>query len=194
VAAREACHLVGMEPRMNDPITSYSQGMRQRIRIAQAIAHNPELLILDEPMSGLDPEGREDVFRLIARLGASGRTVIVSSHVLYEIERVTDTVILMHGGRILAQGPIRHIRELIDEHPHAVQIESSAARDIAEHFARDAATLGIDISGTTLCIRTRDPGRFYPELNSLVANRGIGIESIYCPDDNLQSVFDYLVN
>lgn len=176
VAAREACHLVGMEPRMNDPIASYSQGMRQRIRIAQAIAHNPELLILDEPMSGLDPEGREDVFRLIARLGQSGRTVIVSSHVLYEIERVTDTVILMHGGRILAQGPIRHIRELIDEHPHAVQIESQSARDIAEHFARDGATLGIDISGTTLCIRTRDPGRFYPELNSLMVERGIAIE------------------
>ncbi len=192
-AARVACEQVGMTKRINDPLSSYSQGMRQRIRIAQAIAHDPELLILDEPMSGLDPEGREDVFRLIQRLGASGRTVIVSSHVLYEIERVTDTVILMHGGSILAQGPIRHIRELIDEHPHAVEIVSSGARDIAQHFAQDAATLGVDITGTTLCIRTRDPGRFYPALNALVVERGIAIDSIHCPDDNLQSVFDYLV-
>jgi ABC-2 type transport system ATP-binding protein len=193
-AALQACDQVGMTRRMNDPIAGYSQGMRQRIRIAQAIAHDPDLLLLDEPMSGLDPEGREDIFRLISRFGESGRTVIVSSHVLYEIERVTDTVVLMHGGRLLAQGPIRHIRELIDEHPHAVQIESPGVRDIAEHFARDAATLGIDVTGTTLCIRTRDPGRFYGELNGFIAARGIEIDSIHCPDDNLQSVFDYLVN
>lgn len=192
-AARTACEQVGMTQRMHDPISSYSQGMRQRIRIGQAIAHDPELLILDEPMSGLDPEGREDVFRLIKRLGDAGRTVIVSSHVLYEIERVTNTVILMHAGRILAQGPVRHIRELIDEHPHAVEIESAGAREIAEFFARDPATLGIDITGTKLCIRTRDPGRFYPELNGLLVERGISIDSIHCPDDNLQSVFDYLV-
>ncbi len=192
-AAREACAQVGMARRMDDPISSYSQGMRQRIRIAQAISHNPELLILDEPMSGLDPEGREEVFALIGRMGEAGRTVIVSSHVLYEIERVTDTILLMHGGRILAQGPVRHIRELIDEHPHAVRIESPSARALAEHFARDAATIGVDCDGPVLCIRTRDPGRFYLELNGLVAERGIEIESIHCPDDNLQSVFDYLV-
>ncbi len=126
-AAREACAQVGMARRMDDPISSYSQGMRQRIRIAQAIAHDPELLILDEPMSGLDPEGREEVFEVIGRLGAAGRTVIVSSHVLYEIERVTDNILLMHGGCILAQGPVRHIRELIDEHPHSVRIESPEA-------------------------------------------------------------------
>jgi len=193
VAAREACAEVGMARRMDDPISSYSQGMRQRIRIAQAIAHRPEFLILDEPMSGLDPEGREEVFSLIARMGESGRTVIVSSHVLYEIERVTDTILLMHGGCILAQGPVRHIRELIDEHPHAVQIESAAARALAEHFTRDAATLGVDCNGTVLCVRTQDPGRFYAELNGLIVQRGYEIESIHCPDDNLQSVFDYLV-
>jgi ABC-2 type transport system ATP-binding protein len=178
---------------MNDLISTYSQGMRQRIRIAQAIAHDPELLILDEPMSGLDPEGREDVFRLIGKLGEAGRTVIVSSHVLYEIERVTDTIILMHGGRILAQGPVRHIRELIDEHPHAVQIQSPAAREIAERFAQDAATIGMYFDGPMLCIHTKDPGRFYGALNELVLARSYEIDSIYCPDDNLQSVFDYLV-
>ncbi len=193
IAAREACGVVGMTKRMDDPIATYSQGMRQRIRIAQAIAHKPELLILDEPMSGLDPEGREDVFKLIGRLGESGQTVIVSSHVLYEIERVTDNIILMHGGQILAQGPVRHIRELIDEHPHSVRIESGRAREIAEHFALEKSTLGFDFDGPILCIRTADPAGFYERLNGVVVEHGIEIDSIHCPDDNLQSVFDYLV-
>jgi ABC-2 type transport system ATP-binding protein len=193
VAAREACGVVGMTRRMDDPIETYSQGMRQRIRIAQAIAHDPELLILDEPMSGLDPEGREDVFRLIGRLGNSGRSVIVSSHVLYEIERVTDNIVLMHGGQILAQGPVRHIRELIDDHPHSVRIESGRAREIAEHFALEKSTLGFDFDGQVLCIRTADPAGFYERLNDIVVDRHVEIDSILCPDDNLQSVFDYLV-
>ena len=111
---------VGMTSRMKDPITSYSQGMRQRIRIAQALSNNPSLLILDEPMAGLDPEGREEMFALIKHLGGLGKTVIVSSHILYEIERVTNNIVLLHCGRVLARGPVGHIRALIDEHPHEV--------------------------------------------------------------------------
>ena len=99
----------------------------------------------------------------------------------------------MHGGQILAQGPVRHIRELIDEHPHSVRIESPRARDIAERFAAERATLGLDFDGPVLCIRTADPAGFYERLNALVVDEGLDIESIHCPDDNLQSVFDYLV-
>ncbi len=192
-AAREACAQVGMSRRMDDNIETYSQGMRQRIRIAQAIAHEPELLILDEPMSGLDPEGREEIFRLVTRLGDAGRTVIVSSHVLYEIERVTNNIILMYGGRMLAQGSVREIRELIDEHPHTVRIQCDEPRRVAERFALEEATLGLDVTGSTVCIRTADPGGFYQALNALVAESGIEVASLDCPDDNLQSVFDYLV-
>jgi ABC-2 type transport system ATP-binding protein len=192
-AARQACGRVGMAKRMDDRIETYSQGMRQRIRIAQAIAHDPELLILDEPMSGLDPEGREEIFRLVVGLGESGRTVIVSSHVLYEIERVTNDIVLMLGGRILAQGSVRHIRELIDEHPHTVRIQCSEPRVVARRFAADDSTLGLDVEGTSLCIRTADPAGFYKGLNDLVISDEIEVSSIDCPDDNLQSVFDYLV-
>jgi ABC-2 type transport system ATP-binding protein len=192
-AAREACSLVGMARRMDDSIESYSQGMRQRIRIAQAIAHDPDVLILDEPMSGLDPEGREEIFRLVSRLGESGRTVIVSSHVLYEIERVTNTIILMYGGRMLAQGSVREIRELIDDHPHTVRIQCDEPRRVAERFALEESTLGLDVSGSTVCIRTADPGEFYKSLNELVVETGVEVAALDCPDDNLQSVFDYLV-
>lgn len=192
-AARRACEVVVMAHRMEDPITTYSQGMRQRIRIAQAIAHEPDLLILDEPMSGLDPEGREDMFALIRGLGESGRTVIVSSHVLYEIERVTTNIILLHGGSILAQGSIRDIRELIDEHPHAVTIECEEPHRLADHFAKDPSTLSLEFADSTVCVRTADPTAFYEKLNLVVLDESIDITSIQCADDNLQSVFDYLV-
>ena len=192
-ASRVACQAVKMTERMDDPISTYSQGMRQRIRIAQAIAHNPDLLILDEPMSGLDPEGREEMFALVRDLGASGRTVIVSSHVLYEIERVTSNIVLLHGGSILAQGPIRHIRELIDEHPHAVTIECEQPHRLADHFSGDDSTLSLDFTESGLCIRTGDPNAFYEKLNTLILDNGISVTSVECADDNLQSVFDYLV-
>ncbi len=192
-AACRACEVVSMTHRMDDPITTYSQGMRQRIRIAQSIAHEPDLLILDEPMSGLDPEGREDMFALIRELGESGRSVIVSSHVLYEIERVTSNIILLHGGSILAQGTVRDIRELIDEHPHAVTIECEEPHRLAEHFAKDASTLSLDFEGTSVCVRTGDPTAFYEKLNLVVLDESLEVTSIHCADDNLQSVFDYLV-
>jgi ABC-2 type transport system ATP-binding protein len=192
-AALQACETLRMTERMNDPLRAYSQGMRQRIRIAQAIATDPELLILDEPMAGLDPEGREEMFALIQRLGEAGKTVLVSSHVLYEIERVTNNVVLLHGGRMLAQGPIRHIRELIDEHPHAVTIECRDVRRLADRFVEDESTLSIDFDGKNVVIRTRDPGSFYAKLNDLILDEGLDVSSIHCADDNLQSVFDYLV-
>lgn len=192
-AARRACEVVRMAHRMDDPITTYSQGMRQRIRIAQAIAHGPDLLVLDEPMSGLDPEGREEMFALIRELGDSGRTVIVSSHVLYEIERITTDIILLHGGSILAQGSISDIRELIDEHPHAVTIECGEPHRLAGHFAKDPSTLGLEFADSTICVRTADPTAFYEKLNLVVLDEGIEVTSIQCADDNLQSVFDYLV-
>lgn len=193
-AAREACDTVKMRERMEDPISTYSQGMRQRIRIAQAIAHDPELLILDEPMSGLDPEGREEMFSLIKGQGESGRCVIVSSHVLYEIERVTDNIVLLQGGRILAQGPIRHIRDLIDEHPHSVTVACSQPHRLAERFAHDTSTLSLEIDVDSIRISTGDPGAFYRKLNDSIIDDGVDIDGIECADDDLQSVFDYLVN
>jgi ABC-2 type transport system ATP-binding protein len=192
-ASEQACAAVKMTHRMDDPIDTYSKGMRQRVKIAQALAVNPDLLFLDEPMSGLDPKGREDMFALIRHLGQQGKTVIVSSHILYEIERVTDGVVLLHGGSVLAQGHVREIRELIDEHPHAVTVDSTNVHAVADSFVEDAAVLGIEFVNGSVTIRTRDPNAFYQKLNRLVLDGTVDVQSIRCPDDNLQSVFQYLV-
>ncbi len=119
--------------------------------------------------------------------------MIVSSHVLYEIERVTSDIILLHGGSILAQGTLRDIRDLIDEHPHAVTIECKEPHRLADHFAKDPSTLSLDFEGDSVCVRTGDPTAFYEKLNLAVLDDGLEVTSIQCADDNLQSVFDYLV-
>ncbi len=192
VATEEAIDLVHMTDRMHDPIDEYSKGMRQRIKIAQALATNPDLLFLDEPMSGLDPRGREEMYALIHRLGAMGYAVVVSSHILYEIERITDNVVLLYNGTMLAQGRVRQIRDLIDEHPHTIAVESDNPRAIARHFVEDQGTMIVEFEDGKVTIRTRDPNLCYQRLNDMIRENGVRIESIQCSDDNLQAVFDYL--
>jgi ABC-2 type transport system ATP-binding protein len=192
-AAEAACVLVRMEGRMHDPIDEYSKGMRQRIKIAQALALNPELLILDEPMSGLDPRGREEMFALIRALGEEGRSVIVSSHVLHEVERVTDNIVLLYNGSVLAHGHVREIRELIDSHPHTIEVACRDARAVSRHFMDDPGILSMEYHEGGVILRTRDPNSCYQGLNELALRDGVGIEGIRCSDDSLQAVFDYLV-
>lgn len=191
-AAEQACETVDMTERMHDPIDEYSKGMRQRIKIAQALATGPELLFLDEPMTGLDPQGREEMFALVRRLGDEGFSVIVSSHVLYEVERVTDNVVLLYNGTMLAHGRIREIRNLIDEHPHTITVHSPEPRAISARFAEDPGIMSLEFSDKKVIIRTRDPNTSYQRLNDLMADGHARIESIHCTDDNLQAVFDYL--
>lgn len=191
-AAEQACETVAMTERMHDPIDEYSKGMRQRIKIAQALATGPELLFLDEPMTGLDPQGREEMFALVRRLGDEGFSVIVSSHVLYEVERVTDNVVLLYNGTMLAHGRIREIRNLIDEHPHTITVHSPEPRTISARFAEDPGIMSLEFSDKKVIIRTRDPNTSYQRLNDLMADGHARIESIHCTDDNLQAVFDYL--
>jgi ABC-2 type transport system ATP-binding protein len=191
--AEEACAQVKMTDRMDDPIAEYSRGMRQRIKIAQALAADPDLIFLDEPMSGLDPEGREELFALIRALGDRGRTVIFSTHILYEVERVTNNVVLLHNGCVLAEGNVRQIRDLIDEHPHAVTVACPDPHRLAERFVANPAILNIEFGDGSVTIRTQDPNTFYQQLNECILNERVPVTSITCPDDNLQSVFDYLV-
>ena len=192
-AAKEACELVRMSDRMGDPIAEYSKGMRQRIKIAQALAVEPDLLLLDEPMAGLDPRGRDEMFALIRRLGEDGKSVIVSSHILHEIEQVTDNVILLYNGSVLAQGRVREIRDLIDEHPHTIEVECSDPRAVSLLFAEDPSTISIEYKDSTMTLRTLDANRSFQRLNELARDGRIEIRSMTCADDNLQSVFDYLV-
>lgn len=191
--AEEACEAVHMTSRMHDPIDAYSRGMRQRVKVAQALAVDPELLFLDEPMSGLDPEGREDLFALIQELGAQGRSILFSSHVLHEVERVTSNVLLLHNGCVMAQGNIRQIRDLIDEHPHAITVKCADPRALAASVTSWTSTLSTEFADGAVTVRTSDPNAVYQLVNELVLKGNIELESVTCPDDSLQSVFSYLV-
>jgi ABC-2 type transport system ATP-binding protein len=192
-AAEQACERVRMTDRMDDPIEEYSKGMRQRIKIAQALATDPDLLFLDEPMAGLDPQGREEMFALIRELGDNGYSVVVSSHILYEVERVTDNVVLLFQGSLMAHGKVREIRSLIDKHPHTIHVDCAAPRLLAARFVDDPAVLHLDFEGDRLVIKTKDPNGCYERLNAAALTPDIGIVRIQCADDSLQAVFEYLV-
>lgn len=188
----EAIERVKMTDRMDDLIDEYSKGMRQRMKLAQALAVKPDMLFLDEPMNGLDPQGREEMYQLIRDLDAEGRSVVVSSHILHEVEKITDNVVLLYNGSLLAQGRVREIRDLMDRHPHTVTVQCADPRDLAKHFIADTAIIDIVFEAETLIMRTRNPNGCFQRLNDLVCD-GYPLESITCADDNLQSVFDYLV-
>ena len=129
--AESALHQVALLDAQDRKIGGYSRGMRQRIKLAQAIAHDPEVLLLDEPVTGMDPVNRRRVIELVRRLGREGKTVVVSSHILYEVEAMTKRVLLVHNGRILAEGDVREIRDLLDEHPHTVALRAREPRRLA---------------------------------------------------------------
>ena len=190
--ALEIVDLAGDKDRL---IRGYSRGMRQRVKFAQTIAHDPEVLILDEPLSGLDPLGKRKLIRLIRDLKSQGRTVLVSSHVLPEIEALTSRIVLIHQGQILAQGDISLVRELIEGHPHQISVRSSDPRGLAARFVADPAVLKMtfDPDGRTFVIETRNRDELFGHLASAALAAGIEIEEISSPDDNLQAVFEYLV-
>jgi ABC-2 type transport system ATP-binding protein len=179
----------------NRVVRGYSRGMRQRLKFAQAIAHDPELVVLDEPLSGLDPLGKRKLIRLIKDFGREGRTVLVSSHVLPEIEALTSNIVLIHQGKILASGDIHYIRDLIDTHPHIVAVRSGSARALAAHFVGEPYVLNVrfENGGAQVLFETTNRDRFFDRLTRYAADPDAAVEEITSPDDNLQAVFDYLV-
>ncbi len=191
--ARESLELVDLAAVMDRPLGGYSKGMRQRTKLAQALAHNPKLLILDEPLNGTDPVGRARMIEVLRGLPAHDVSVIVSSHILFEVERLTDRVVLIHHGKAIASGRIREIRRLIDEHPHTVKVVTPRPRELAAQLAGQDHVAEIGFDGQTLTIRTRDPERFYTDLPGIVVGAGIPIQAMESPDDNLEAVFRYLV-
>ena len=157
--ALETVELAGDKDRK---IRAYSRGMRQRIKFAQAIAHDPEIIILDEPFNGLDPLGKRKLIRLIKGLRDEGKTILVSSHVLPEIEAVTARIILIHQGRVFAEGDIPFIRDLLEKHPHIISIVSSDPRVLAESYVREPYVLKMEFGGDGENADRRDipSGRF----------------------------------
>jgi ABC-2 type transport system ATP-binding protein len=193
-AANRAIEEVDLVEAAGKKIGAYSKGMRQRIKMAQAIAHSPELLILDEPLSGMDPLARRKTIRMIKEWGRAGRSVIVSSHILHEIESMTSNILLINQGRILAEGNVHQIRELIDEHPHTVHIRADHTRALAREFLGYDDVLSLKLEEGALVVQTGRPDAFYSRLTELAASGEHGaIHEVTSPDDNLSAVFQYLV-
>jgi ABC-2 type transport system ATP-binding protein len=192
--ARRAIEAVDLTDASNKKIGAYSKGMRQRIKMAQAIAHDPELLILDEPLSGMDPLMRRRTIRMIKEWGRAGRSIVVSSHILHEIESMTSNILLINQGRILAEGNVHQIRDLIDEHPHTVYVKADQTRALAREFLAYDDVLSLKFEEGAVVVQTGKPDAFYARLTDLAASESIGaIHEVTSPDDNLQAVFQYLV-
>jgi len=192
--ARHALEMVELTDASDKKIGAYSKGMRQRIKLAQALAHEPELLILDEPLAGMDPIMRRKTIRLIKDWGRAGKSIIVSSHILHEIESMTANILLINQGRILAEGNVHQIRDLIDEHPHTVYIRADHPRALAREFLTNEDVLSLKFENEAVVVQTGKPDVFYARLTDLAASGDLGtIHEVTSPDDNLQAVFQYLV-
>jgi ABC-2 type transport system ATP-binding protein len=192
--ANQVIEQVGLSDAAGRKVAGYSKGMRQRIRLAQALAHDPRVLILDEPLNGLDPLIRAETINLFRRYATEGRHVLVSSHVLHEVDIISDQVVLMSGGYVVAEGQIQSVRSEIQERPvkiliHCKQPSMLASRAFEQEHVVEAQLL---TEGSGVLIKTRDPDRFYRLLNHLAIN-GIDIEGVTPADDNVNSVYDYLI-
>ena len=193
-AAERAMTAVDLMDAAGKKIGAYSKGMRQRVKLAQALVHDPEILILDEPLSGMDPIGRRKTIRMIRDWGKAGKSIVVSSHILHEIESMTSNILLINNGRILAEGNVHQIRDLIDTHPHTVYIRADDPRGLAREFLARADVISLRFEPGAVIIETGKPDEFYGRLTDIVAEGACGsIEEVTSPDDNLQAVFKYLV-
>jgi ABC-2 type transport system ATP-binding protein len=193
-AAKRALTAVDLMDAADKKIGAYSKGMRQRVKLAQAIVHDPALLILDEPLSGMDPLARRKSIRLIRDWARAGKSIIVSSHILHEIESMTANILLINNGRILAEGDVHQIRDLIDEHPHTVYIRGEDPRALAREFLSGDHVRSLKFEPGAVVVETEKPDLFYARLTELAASGEIGaIDEVTSPDDNLQAVFQYLI-
>ncbi len=176
-------------------VAGYSKGMRQRIKFAQAIAHSPKVLVLDEPLNGLDPMARAETIALFRTLGEQGMHVIVSSHILHEVDRISDQVILLSHGYVVAEGQIQGVRSEVKEQPAQILIRSDQPQALAARlFERNhVVEARVEEDGRGLLVRTRDADSLYLLLNSLVIEMGIEVETVAPADEDVNSVYQYLI-
>lgn len=195
-SAEQALAVVGMLDAMRRPIRGYSKGMRQRTKLAQALVHEPRVLFLDEPFTGTDPLARRDLLEAIRSLEGSGRSVLVSSHILHEVEALTPNIILLHRGRLVAEGQVRQIRDLIDAHPHRIVLVADDCRALAAKLVRweDVEGLTMLRAQKAVLVETRSPDAFYARLPAIAMEDGMALREVYSDDDNLEAVFKYLVS
>jgi ABC-2 type transport system ATP-binding protein len=195
----EVLEIVGMTSAADRRVAGYSKGMRQRIRLAQAIAHDPNVLVLDEPLNGLDPMARAETLALFQQFGRQGLHVIISSHILHEVDQISDQVVLLSQGYVVAEGQIRGVREEVKEHPMQILIRCDrpsllASRVFALETVVEAKLVPAEgLRGEGLLVRTRDASGFYLMLNRIVMDDGIRLESVAPADDDVLSVYQYLI-
>jgi ABC-2 type transport system ATP-binding protein len=177
-----------------------SKGMRQRLKLAQALVHDPQVLVLDEPLTGIDPPGRRELLSLFLELRRRGKTVLVSSHILEEVEAIADHVILMAQGRVLAAGAVEEIRRLLAKHPLTVRVKSPQARRLAALVVADDGVAGVALESSPedgeagiLTVRIHDPERFFRELPGRIAREKIDVEALEALDAGAAAIFDYLI-
>jgi ABC-2 type transport system ATP-binding protein len=192
--AWQAIERVNMVDAASRKVAAYSKGMRQRIRLAQALAHNPKVLVLDEPLNGLDPLARSEMIALFRASATEGSYVIISSHILHEVDVISDQVILLSNGYVVAEGQIQSVRNEIQEHPTQILVRCDRPRELAAKLFESEYTIEASIhnDGHGLLLKTRDADRFYLAMNQLALN-GIQIESIAPADDDALSVYEYLI-
>lgn len=193
--SERALERVGLQDAADRKVAGYSKGMRQRIRLAQSIAHGPSVLILDEPLNGLDPMARAETINLFRQLAADGLHLIISSHILHEVDMMSDSVVLLNNGYVVAEGDIHGVRDEMDEHPMQILIRcdrpSVLAARVFEQNVVVEARLHVDRQG--LLVKTRDPDQFYLLLNRVVLDDHLNVESVAPVDDDLSAVYQYLI-
>lgn len=192
--AWRAIERVNLTEAANRKVASYSKGMRQRIRLSQALAHDPKVLVLDEPLNGLDPLARAEMIALFRAAAAEGCYVIISSHILHEVDLISDQVVMLSNGYVVAEGNIQSVRGEIQEHPTQIMIRCNRPRELAAKMLNSNHAIEISIHKDEhgLLLKTRDTDRFYLAMNGMAMN-GIEIESIAPADDDALSIYEYLI-
>jgi ABC-2 type transport system ATP-binding protein len=192
-AARRAIAIVDMAEAQDRRISTYSKGMRQRIKVAGALVHDPEVLLLDEPFNGMDPRQRLHMMDLLTKLGAEGRTILLSSHILEEVERLAGTIQVIVSGRLAASGDFRAIRRLMTSRPHVFLVRTSDDRLLGSALIGRPAVTGVELTQGGLQVRASDYGTFSRELAALARDQGVRLREVLPEDESLESVFAYLV-
>jgi ABC-2 type transport system ATP-binding protein len=189
-----ALERVGLTDAAERRIAGYSKGMRQRIKLAHAHCHDPQVLVLDEPLNGLDPMGRAEMIDLFTEFAREGRHVIVSSHILHEVDLISDGVIMIHGGAIVAEGEIREVRGEITSHPIQVLIRSDKPHAVASRiFELEHVVEARVLEDSGLLVRTRNADDFFTQLNRIILDTGVVVETVAPADESVHAVYDYLI-
>jgi len=192
-AAGRALEMVELEEFADRPIDTYSKGLRQRAKVAAALVHDPAVLLLDEPFNGMDPRQRLHMMDLLKRLGAAGRVILFSSHILEEVERLADTVQVVVAGRLAASGDYRSIRRLMTTRPHVFVLRTTDDRTLAKALIASPAVQGVELTRDGLEVHAGDHGTFTRQLARVSRDAGVGLREVIPADESLESVFAYLV-